>query len=698
MKIVLKQIILPVVLILIVVVFSVGVSAQELNVGIPVEEYPELFLGRTMPTHGEGKIAVFLIQFPDCKNDNPDATAEYYNQLYFSAEPLAGNGNLWSGSVAAFYREQSFGKLNLSGQVFDWYTAEHERSYYDSIWRKMELIMEVIAYYEGKGVDFGQFDGDKNGEIDALIYHFAGSADQNMEDPWYDGVEYTSHVGKTGGGMEVNSFIQIDNKVDKESRNSEKLRRIICHELMHSLGLYDLYGKAWWSLEPVDDLMTTEQPFINPYYKMLLGWTDKIRVVTADTLDVQLGLWEETGEALLVTDSYNGIFDEFYLIAYTKYANTEGEIKIWHVDARLNEEKTAFLYSNLSYSPKPEQGDAHGEIWDYSTYLFMEEISANPQYDNVLNETHNLYFREGASLGPDSIPNTDTHDGRYTGIKIDDFKRLETCATMDITFGNRDTAAPRVSDELSLLGFSVENRVRFNEYVYPADNWSQIRVTTMIGETIPARILRSHYSVHEIEIIIEGDIPQEGYLIVLPEGCVRDSSGNLNQAKTVAITPDGIVFEQEKTLLPWYYPDEPRSYISEVYCFSDAGASVAITTTGKGQDEVKFIEFLKTDADGNVLAHKFILNPYEKCSRAWPIQTNDGSYLFVLFCREPSYRTYALCIDRDGNLLWYKEPEEILSASAVAYGDGILFYNDGGFTKDQIVYLDVRSGMSRRPR
>lgn len=156
-----------------------SISAQELDVGIPVEEYPELFFGRTMPTHGEGKIAVFLIQFPDYKNENPDATAAYYNQLYFSAEPLDGTkeSNPWYGSVTTFYREQSMDKLNLSGQVFDWYTAKHERSHYDSTSGKKELVMEAVAYYEGKGVDFAQFDGDKNGEIDAVIYHFAGPAD-----------------------------------------------------------------------------------------------------------------------------------------------------------------------------------------------------------------------------------------------------------------------------------------------------------------------------------------------------------------------------------------------------------------------------------------------------------------------------------------------------------------------------------------
>ena len=60
------------------------VNAQTVDVGIPVEEHPELFFKRSMPTHGNGKLIVFLIEFPDYKNENPVATREYYDKLYFS--------------------------------------------------------------------------------------------------------------------------------------------------------------------------------------------------------------------------------------------------------------------------------------------------------------------------------------------------------------------------------------------------------------------------------------------------------------------------------------------------------------------------------------------------------------------------------------------------------------------------------------
>lgn len=695
MKAVTRRIIISVVLVLMTFALCVGISAKELDVGIPVEEYPELFMDRTMPTHGEGRIAVFLIQFPDCHNENQEATAKYYQDLYFSAENLGNSADddPWRGSVAAFYREQSFGKLNLSGQVFEWYTAKHERSYYNETWRKAELVMEAVAYFEAKGVDFNQFDGDGNGEIDAITYHFAGPVDTEQGDPWYGGVEYAMNLGETEGHRRINSFIQVSNEVDRAASESRTLRRTICHELMHTLGMYDLYGTAWFALEPVEDLMTTNQPLINPYYKMLLGWTKNVTLVTEDTLDISLGEWASTGETLLVTDRYNGIFDEFYMIAYTQYnALAEGEIRIWHVDARLNADKTAFLYDNLSYVPKPGENAHHVEGSHESTYLFMEEISAIPQYDNVLNKTNNLYFREGSTLGPNSIPSTDSHDGRYVGIKIDDFKRSGSSASMDITFGHKDTAAPQVSETLSVLGFTAENKLRFNEYIYPSNNWAMIQITTLDGVAIPAKFTRNHYSVHEIEIAVEGTLPQEGYLIVLPENCVRDSSGNQNEAKTVQVMPDGYIFVQSSTFIPWYHENEERKFENDIHCFSDQNESILITSTGEGKNEAAYIEFLKTDAKGNILIHKFILNPYEERYFPYVYRANDGSYIIPLYSSRNRGVDCVMCIDRDGNLRWHKASEVTLSETCIAYENGLLFYDNGNRNVKKIVFIDAKTG------
>ncbi|MBQ8276752.1 MAG: immune inhibitor A [Clostridia bacterium] len=679
MKTVSKHIFLPLILVLLAAVLTVSISAQELDVGIPVEEYPELFLERTMPTHGEGKIAVFLIQFPDYKNDKPDATAEYYNQLYFSAEPLDANtaGNPWYGSVATFYRDQSMGKLNLSGRVFDWYTAKHERSYYDSMTKKVELVMEAVAYYEAKGVDFAQFDGDGNGELDAVLYHFAGPADDEGDEPWYDGIEYSTRVGETANGKKINSFVQLDNKIEKDDQNSERLRRIICHELMHTLGMYDLYGSHVYL--PTEDLMVSDTATVNPYYKILLGWTDKVTLVTANAPDIGLNLWAEGGETLLVTDQYNGIFDEFYLIAYVQSDSVTAEkgIRILHVDARLNAAGTAFLYSNQRYDITAEQQNAS----NFSAYPFLEEILRIPYADGASSQN-----AKGIAFGPNSIPGTDTHDGRYTGIRVDDFKLFDTYVTMDITFGYRDTAAPEFSDEQTEIGFVTEYQLIFSEFVYPAKNWGKIQLTTLTGEVIPARITRSHTLAYAIEIVMEGNIPQNGYHIVLPEGCVRDSSGNENKAVTIPVVPDRHIFEQSRTFIPWYYQDRERRWEDSIHSFSYEGENIHITATGEGDQWAAFLEFLKTDAYGNVVAHKFIQNPYDGTySLRNAYLANDGSCIVTLF-DTINYKSVLVCIDKNGNLRWHKVPEGDTTRPAAAYGDGILYCGPS------LSFVDARTG------
>lgn len=55
MKAAARRVLLPLVLVCMAVVFSLGISAQTLDVGIPVEEYPELFIGRTCLPMGRAR-------------------------------------------------------------------------------------------------------------------------------------------------------------------------------------------------------------------------------------------------------------------------------------------------------------------------------------------------------------------------------------------------------------------------------------------------------------------------------------------------------------------------------------------------------------------------------------------------------------------------------------------------------------------
>lgn len=627
---------------------NTGAEEQTVQVGIPVEEHSELFITRSMPTHGEGRIAVFLIDFPDYRNNNPVATREYYDKLYFSGGVETNWGET---TVAEFYREQSYGKLNLSGYVFDWYTAKHERSYYD--YRKAELVMEAAEYYRAQGADFSQFDGDGDGVIDAITYHFAGDYSIDRNSPWYLGLKYDH--GGTIGDMKFTTMVQLN---EGAQAGWCKMIESICHELMHTLGMPDLYSEVELEIDIVQDLMSKNKRMINPYTKILLGWIDTVKVITRDTNNIRLDVYgdKSPGSVAIVTDSFNGLFDEFYLVAYRQYGEYTYAV-IWHIDARLNESGSGFAYQNLCYDPSPGDGHSHGAGY-YSEHLFIEEISADPDVDFILNPPvwfDETDFDENSVLGPGGIPSSDTHDGKFTGIKIDNFiEHNEEYLTFDVSFVE-DNSAPVVTTSEKELELKETVTLEFNEHIYAGDNFDNIKVTDQKGALLDATVTLAHYPRNEIEITFKTDAYSDGYIIVMPKGAVKDSSGNEMAEITLSASEERYFFPTSDKRLPNTGANIRNN--AEADFFSDKDSLVVITRLwGKRNGEYVLdtnIEFMRLDLSGNVLIQTIVDNPFEKSSIRYVFKTGDGSYIFV--CSETlESRNYDLlfCIDRNGNLKW----------------------------------------------
>ncbi len=632
---------------------STGTQAQAAQTGIPVEENPELFKPRSMPTHGEGKLAVFLIEFPDCPNDNPNATVSYYEGLYFNG----GIDLTWANynSISDFYYKHSYGKLKLSGQVFDWYTTKHERAYYET--HKNELVLEAAEYYMAQGVDFSRFDGNKDGIIDGIVYHFAGPTTSETG-AWYDGL-YTGTWSDAGfgsiGSLKFTTMIQINEEAGTKDRGYFST---ICHELLHSLGMADLYGMGYDD-DPVVDLMAHEATYINPYYKLLLGWIDmaNVQIITKDTKNIRLDL---SGEALtagtgdvdiaIVTDSYQGLYDEFYLVIYRRYAQYI-QPTIYHIDARLNEAGTAFLCDNYLYDPRPDKENKHGvEIINPSTHLFMEELSASTIYNHVVSSPPSLddtAFGPDSVLGPNSVPSSDTHDGGYTGIKIYNFvEHNDQYLTFDVAFVT-DKAAPQVATQESELQFQETVTLQFSEYIYEGSAWKDIRVTDLEGNPLQAKIILPHYPHFEMEIQFTGTAYEAGYKIVLPRGAVKDSSGNPLAAITLTASNSDHLLPMGSLTLPnptgYSRTNEwPKIFLhdNDMVVFS----RLLATSFSK-------FEFLRIDLEGKVLRQTIVENPF-KSDATFILEAENGSYICI--CQNDTMRCDNLlfCLGKDGKVKW----------------------------------------------
>ena len=625
-----KKILIAVIAVMLIItscpIMSVYAKNQTFEIGTPVEEHPELFLPRSLPTHGEGKIAVFLIEFPDFKNDKPYATADYYDKIYFSGGSFEG---VWADTtVADFYREQSYGKLNLSGRVFDWYTAKHERSYYNN--KKAELVMEAAEHYRSQGVDFSKFDGNGDGIIDAVTYHFAGEYSKNQDNPWYGGVNY----GFSGGvgdidGLKLTTIVQVYNGAEQKDN---WVLHTICHELMHSLGMPDLYGKTTFSLMGANDLMSNNLQTINPYTKMMLGWIDTVDVITSDAKGVKLLPYgtDKSGKVVIVTDKFNGLFDEFYIVAYREYTSSA---VVWHIDARLNEDESAFMNNNQYYDARPDKNNGHEFGNEASPYLFIEELSADPEFNYVFPtdaQSKDTAFKKDSVLGPDSLPSSDTHDGSYTGIKMDNFTtHKDEYLTFDVSFVNDSTPPVATTKENELL-FNETVTVKFNESIYEEKAFGDIKVTDLNGAPLEATVILPHYPHHEMEITFKNDGYADGYKIVIPQNALRDSSGNGIAAVTLTASAESVFKPISDKQLPHI---EYSRNNADAFFFNCDDSLVVITTLWEDHVPDAKLEFMRLDCNGNVIKHTIIDNPFVNSTITGTVcQASDGSYIF--FCND----------------------------------------------------------------
>ena len=302
------------------------------------------------PSTGTRRVLVLLIQYPDLMATN---TLDQFDDLM--NEPNF-NG---TGSFKDFYSASSFSQLTLNTDVFGWYTAANNYTYYaDDNGRDVarELGREAIDAAEAAGVDFSPYDNDSDGNLDGIIFVHAGPG---AEEGSITNLYIWSHRSKlSNDGYDVTyDGVHIDDYMFNPERRNSNTRMVgvgvFCHEFGHGLGLPDLYdtddsngdseGIGWWGLMGSGNWAGGEDSPTNfgAWSKIKLGWQTATDI-TGDVAGFQLSPASQVNNEVNRISTPDG--DEYFLLENRQKVGIDIALPghgmiIWHIDDNLDNNK-----------------------------------------------------------------------------------------------------------------------------------------------------------------------------------------------------------------------------------------------------------------------------------------------------------------------------------------------------------------------
>ncbi|GJD51976.1 hypothetical protein OPKNFCMD_4735 [Methylobacterium crusticola] len=288
------------------------------------------------PLRGAVRVIVVLVDYADRAMTQ---SAEHFRDLFFST------GSLPHGSVKEYYREVTGGLVDLTGEVVGplrlpqtlaWYANNNFGIGRPTGQARANTMANDAAAAADGAVNFGLYDNDGNGFVDAFVVVHAGGGGEQTGDPgdiWSH--KWTLPSARAADGKQIFAYLTIP----------EDCRIGVCaHELGHLLfGFPDLYdtddtseGVGNWCLMGGGSWNGGGDIPAHPsaWCKVQQGWAATTNVTTAGTItipDVKTSravhrLWKDGGGG-----------PEYFLLenrqrtGYDQGLPGDG-LLIWHVD------------------------------------------------------------------------------------------------------------------------------------------------------------------------------------------------------------------------------------------------------------------------------------------------------------------------------------------------------------------------------
>lgn len=264
---------------------GVIIPPDEFPLGTPYREISNAAATRA-PLRGQVRVVVVLVDF----SDRPmNESAQHFEDLFFST------GVLPHGSVAEYFQEVTGGMVDLVGEVAGPFRLPRTLAWYangnSGIGRpfgtpRAQHMARDAAVAADPTVDFGPYDNDGNGFVDAFIVVHAGAGGEATGDPgdiwshkWVLTSPYSADTSRIFGYLTIPEDARIG---------------VCAHELGHLLfGFPDLYdddgsseGVGNWCLMGGGSWNGSGDIPAHPsaWCKLQQGWASEVNVTSSGTI------------------------------------------------------------------------------------------------------------------------------------------------------------------------------------------------------------------------------------------------------------------------------------------------------------------------------------------------------------------------------------------------------------------------------